>query len=263
MLIALDRASVRTIDQDGHLHVAASNITAALVSPYLGREIVDWQRLGLDPDRTYRLLRDPQELEKGVASFQGKPLLSTHRPQTADDHSHGLVVGTVSNPVWREPYIQAELVVWDSTAIRSIQNGTKKALSCGYRYQPLMQPGTFNGQPYDGRMVGIVGNHVALVDEPRVKEAFVGDSLPIPLRKSKSARIYMSMDEDNVIERVCSMLKEASYGDDDIASVQSFLTEKSPEAAEKMAADRAIGQARSKAFSERFPETLRLSRFGR
>jgi Uncharacterized protein conserved in bacteria (DUF2213) len=49
--LAFDRASVRTYDRDGRLHVEISNISKAAVNPYIGREIPDWKALGLDPDK--------------------------------------------------------------------------------------------------------------------------------------------------------------------------------------------------------------------
>ena len=48
MKLAFDRASVRTIDVDGRLHVAMSNISKATVNPYYGREIPNAAALGLD-----------------------------------------------------------------------------------------------------------------------------------------------------------------------------------------------------------------------
>jgi hypothetical protein len=56
--LALDYASVRSKDADGHLHVASSIVSAAQVNPYNGSEIPNWQALGLDPNRVYMLLRD-------------------------------------------------------------------------------------------------------------------------------------------------------------------------------------------------------------
>lgn len=64
--LAFDRASVRTYDQDGRLHVAITPISKANVCPYLGSEIPDWEELGLDAQRTYRLLRDPDELARAA-----------------------------------------------------------------------------------------------------------------------------------------------------------------------------------------------------
>ena len=173
---ALDRASVREIDQDGHLHVAESPISKACVNPYKGREIPGWQELGLDPDRIYRLLRDPAELEKSAASFNGKPLLNLHRPQTADDHDKGLTVGAVNNVRWEAPYLMGRLDVWDGDAIDGIKSGEQRQLSSAYRYRPDMTPGAFGGEPYDGVMRDIAGNHVALVEKGRAgADVVVGD----------------------------------------------------------------------------------------
>jgi len=260
MLLALDRASVRTFDADGHLHVASSTISAAGVSPYLGREVVDWQKLGLDPDRVYYLFRDPAELEKSAPTFQGKPLLSDHKPQSADDHSHRLVVGSIINTVWRNPCLMAELVVWDGDAIRGIQDGSKRALSCGYRYVPLMQPGTYQGAHFDGRMTKIVGNHCTLVDQPRVKAAFVGDALP-PLLKAKTPMV-MDPDYDTTdpVERCCAILREAKMSDTNIGKVREHLARMLEQsAAEAERGSETPAQAMD-SLNRRFPDGGRLVR---
>ena len=45
--------SARTIDDNGFLHVTGCAITKEQVAPYFGREIPNWQRLGLNPDSIY------------------------------------------------------------------------------------------------------------------------------------------------------------------------------------------------------------------
>ena len=175
-VFAFDR-SARSIDTDGHLHVSASNLSRACVNPYLGSEIPGWQELGLDANRTYRMLRPADELSRAAQSFAGKPLLFRHRPITADDHAHDIVVGAVSNPKFDEPYLSGELVVWTSEAIAAIQSGEQKELSCGYRYEPVMRPGTYRGEAYDGIMTNLQANHVALVSEGRAgPNCVVGDA---------------------------------------------------------------------------------------
>jgi hypothetical protein len=78
-MLALDRTtSGRTYDLDGRLRVEASRISKAAVNPYLGREIPDFATLGLDPSRTYQLLRDPDELRCAAPTFNNLPLLSQH-----------------------------------------------------------------------------------------------------------------------------------------------------------------------------------------
>ena len=58
--------SARTIDDNGFLHVTGCNITKEQVAPYFGREIPNWQRLGLNPDSIYKLYRPAAELKKAV-----------------------------------------------------------------------------------------------------------------------------------------------------------------------------------------------------
>jgi hypothetical protein len=175
--IALDRASVRSTDGAGHMTVESSIITAAVVSEYYGEEIPDSEKLGLEPKKLYRLYRAPAEIEKGAPSLDGKPLMVIHRAQSADDHDRDVVVGSVTTPDWQKPKLLARLSIWDSLGIDLIESGEQKSLSAGYAYVPVMTPGTTpDGDPFDGLMTNIEFNHVALVAEPRVEGAVVGDS---------------------------------------------------------------------------------------
>lgn len=175
--IAFDRATVRSYDKDGHLHIEQSNISKACVNPYNGVEIPDWEGLGLDPNQVYMLLRDPEELAKAAPTFRGKPLLFVHKPTTAHDHQGDDVVGAVMNPRFEAPYLKAELVIWPVEAIKAVEDEGQKELSCGYRYRADMTPGTYEGEAYDGVMRDIVANHVALVAEGRAgPDVVVGDS---------------------------------------------------------------------------------------
>jgi len=176
--MALDRASVRTFDHDGRLHVAVTNISKATVNEYIGREIPDYQALGLDPDKRYKLFRDPEELAKGAATFNNIPLLSRHVAVTVDDHQPDLVVGsTGTDAEFVAPYLRNSLVIWARDAIEAVESEVQKELSSAYRYRADMTPGTFEGQPYDGVMRDIIANHVSLVKEGRAgADVVVGDS---------------------------------------------------------------------------------------
>ena len=80
----------RTFDLDGRLRVEKTNISKANVCGYRGAEIPDAEALGLDLNRTYRLLRDPDELKKAAKSFAQIPILSrTFRSMP-----------TTINPIW-------------------------------------------------------------------------------------------------------------------------------------------------------------------
>ncbi|TIN85107.1 DUF2213 domain-containing protein [Mesorhizobium sp.] len=176
--LAMDRNSVRSFDQDGHLRVEMTPISKANICPYYGREIPDFEALALDPERIYRLYRDADELAKAAPTFVGKPLLLKHIPVSAKDHPREAVVGALGDAVeFHAPYLMAPLSIWDGAAIALIESDRQKELSSSYRYRADMTPGTLAGECYDGVMRDISGNHVALVEEGRAgPDVVVGDS---------------------------------------------------------------------------------------
>lgn len=166
--IALDEASARFKDKDGHLHVSKLNISKATVNPYRGAEIPGFERLGLDPERIYQLLRHPEELEKAAATSNGKPILRIHKGTTADSHQTEEVVGALMrNAAYEHPYVTNGAVFWPAADIDMIEDGSKREVSMGYRYTPVMTPGEYEGQHFDGVMTDIVFNHMAQVEEGR------------------------------------------------------------------------------------------------
>lgn len=186
--LAFDKASVRTYDKDGRLHVEMTPISKANVCGYKGSEIPDFQTLGLDPDRIYNLYRDPDELAKAAASFNNLPVLSRHVPVDANNHQPGLVVGsTGTDAEFAAPYLKNSLVIWARDAIDGVEDESARELSCAYRYRADMSPGTVNGESYDGVMRDIVGNHIAVVSDGRAgPDVVVGDSA-IQMEKSNMA----------------------------------------------------------------------------
>lgn len=188
--LALDK-SARRIDVDGRLHVDRSHISKANVCPYYGQEIPGWQALGLKADKVYKLLRDPVELERGAESFARIPILSKHVPITVerisdDPELKQLIIGAVGSEVaFDAPYLDADLTFWDAQAIASIERDVVRELSCGYRYVPVMEPGEYNGEAYDGRMTEIVGNHLALVEVGRAgSDVVVADHNPFKQKET-------------------------------------------------------------------------------
>jgi hypothetical protein len=177
--LALDRNSARSFDNVGRLRVIDCKISKANICPYLGREIPRAAELGLDPDKIYRMYRDRAALKAAAPSFENVPLMLEHVAVSAADPKKSLTIGTVSNVRYEHPYLIADLCAWDAEAIRLIESGAQRELSCGYFYRAEMRSGTIDGEAYDGRLLDIVGNHVAIVSEGRVgPEVMVGDAAP-------------------------------------------------------------------------------------
>lgn len=231
-MMAQDR-SMRSYDEDGRLHVETSNISKATVNPYYGSEIPNHDKLGLEPTKVYYMLRDPEELEKAVQTFNNLPLLSKHIPVSADEPQKDVIVGTTgSDAKFEDGYLKCSLAVWDSEAIAGIESGEQMELSSAYRYVADMTPGEFNGMRYDGVMRDIVGNHVALVDVGRAgRDVVVSDADPfserkvMKLKKGAKARIHavlkplMAQDAelspDELLEVIGSLTNEVQTAEDE------------------------------------------------
>lgn len=183
-MIAEDKDTVRSFDDDQRMHVEKSNLTKANVCPYWGREIPGFEELQLDPEKQYNLYRHPDELAKpeAVASFNRIPVLERHIPVDAANHNEKAshVIGTTgSDAIYEHPYVSNSLAFWPQHAIDDIESKRKKELSAGYHYRPDMMPGkTEDGEPYDGVMRDIRAQHVALVPEGRVgSDVVVADTM--------------------------------------------------------------------------------------
>jgi uncharacterized protein len=180
-----------TTDKDGRLHAATCAISKAGVNRYRGREIPGWQKLGLDGDAVYRLLRDPDELRKAAPTFRGLPLLSEHVFTSARSLDPTLIVGTIgSDAKFEYPYLKNSVHVWARSAISGIESESRKALSAAYLFSADMTPGEFDGEKYDGVMRGIVGNHVALVPKTRAGVDVAIGAIALARRRD-AARLHL------------------------------------------------------------------------
>ncbi|HEN3607721.1 TPA: DUF2213 domain-containing protein [Yersinia enterocolitica] len=183
--LAFDRASVRTIDGNGRLQIAKTNISKANVCPYYGKEISNYEKLGLDPDKIYQLYRHPDELKKAAHTFNNIPVLNRHVPDFPSDPPREFRVGaTHSNCEFDGTYLTVGMTIYDDSAMAGIETGDQRELSASYQYVADMTPGEApDGVPYDGIMRDIVGNHEALVEEGRAgSDVLVADSLPTGIK---------------------------------------------------------------------------------
>lgn len=255
-IFAFDRASVRRYDVDGMLHVELTPISKANVCVYYGKEIPNWEELGLEPDKAYRLLRDPEELKKAVETFNSKPLLNTHIAVSILNPPKESIIGaTGSNAVFEDGFLKNSLVIWDVNSIIGVENKQQREISSSYRYRLDMTPGEYEGEPYDGVMRDIVCNHVAIVPSGRAgPDVFVYDSLPTGLKLMSKLNKLMSfikplLANDEKLEEVEKKVEEIIKDDDekDPKTAKDELTE---EEKKKLAEDETEEKAKKLAEDE-------------
>lgn len=169
--LAIDRGSVRTVDDNGFLHVKISPLTRVQVAPYYGKEIPGWQSLGLEANKIYKGYRPESELQKTATlnSVNGIPIQLRHHPDFADSPAKETRIGaTGTDAKFTYPFLMNSLHFFDKKAKELIESDALRELSLAYRYKPDFTPGKApNGQDYDFVMRDISGNHLALVEQGR------------------------------------------------------------------------------------------------
>lgn len=113
-----------------------------------------------------RELRLPEEVfaPESLATLEAAPLTDLHPPDgvTADNWRQLTIGHVVSQAQPSGPYVSADVVIQDAEAIRRVDAGERKELSCGYDCALEMVSGEYQGEPYDAIQRRIRYNHVAL-----------------------------------------------------------------------------------------------------
>ena len=202
--------SVRSIDDNGFLHVAISNISKEQVAPYMGHEIPNYERLGLKPDEIYNVYRPAEELKKAVISSNGIPIQLDHHADFADNPAKETRVGsTGTDGIFNAPYLQNSLHIQDAEAIKRINDGSMRELSLAYRYTPVKKSGIFDGEKYDLVMTDISCNHLALVEEGRAgHDVLVKDSKPKNLTEDQNMDHEVEQKELELADQVIALAQK-------------------------------------------------------
>ena len=192
--LAFDKGSVRSVDENGFLHVKISPLTRVQVAPYYGKEIPGWRSLGLDPDKIYKGYRPESELKKAttIESINGIPIQLRHHPDFAEDPAKDTRIGaTGTDGKYASPYLMNSLHFFDKKARDLIESEALRELSLAYRYKPDFTSGkTEDGQEYDFIMRDISGNHLALVEQGRAgHEVLVYDSKRSEMEREEIANL--------------------------------------------------------------------------
>lgn len=231
-IIITDAASARRVDANGYLRIDGCPISSF--------GIFEYGRLQCDPDHQgendiVNVFRPEEAVssEDMLASFQNVPLIDDHDFLAGDD-GQGIapedkgVDGVLVNVRYEAPWTRGDIIIYSQTMRKSIEDG-KTELSLGYTCDIRKESGTFDGVEYEFVQTNMRGNHIALVDEARVKGArildsntvFLCDSLSFnnPKRRNEIMAKSKTLDASSV-EKLKALLP----------ALQEFLTEEEGEA---------------------------------
>lgn len=156
-------------------------VTGAGVFRYMG-----------DDGRFIGRLRPVDEVREATSSLNGKPVTLLHPADMVDTaNAKSLSVGMTANDAEFDGLNNyVTMTITDADAVRAIESGEVRAVSCGYVCEVDDGSGVWQGCRYDQRQSGIRYNHVALVREGRA-----GDQVRFAVGDSADADILFSCKE--------------------------------------------------------------------
>lgn len=167
--------SKRQYDINGWFEVKDNPLSKVGVFPYSGAMIDPNGEFGLDPDKTYLVMRPEEELSDSecIDSFKLLPWIDDHEMLGGDGltppEEKG-VEGVIGENVYfdkKDKTLKANIKVFAESLKDEIDKG-KRELSAGYRCTYEKESGAFNGQKYNFVQRCIRGNHLASVDNGRM-----------------------------------------------------------------------------------------------
>lgn len=161
---AMDRESARKIDLNGWLTVEGNPISKEGVYDYMGSQIPGYPGNPNDIVKVYRPMEELMRPET-IESFKLLPFIDDHTWLGLKGIDTGSLpfTGITGEGVYADaPYLRSNLKVFSEELKADIMSG-KVELSPGYLYDVYLQPGVWNGQPYQYVQRNLRGNHLALV----------------------------------------------------------------------------------------------------
>ena len=151
-----DRATItKAIKLDTGWLKAPATLTRTGIRPYRA-----------DDGSVRRELRLPDEVFKAgsLATLSMVPVTKAHPPGLLDaTNAQEYSVGSVGTDVRQDgDFVVATLMITDAEAVRAVESGSHREISCGYTCDLDFTPGEWEGQRYDAIQKSILYNHVAL-----------------------------------------------------------------------------------------------------
>lgn len=209
--IADANTSKREKDSNGFLIIRDNPIAKAGVFDYLLSEV--FSQVEKDKDSIVRVCREFSNLEANKDLFAGKPIKWEHywvgkegETQTAD----GAIFGDVRA---EEPYLKADLIIYNKDLITKIEAGEIVELSPAYEADIEVINGSYNGEGYAYLQKLKEVNHLAVVEVGRSgSDLRIYDTLREEINKMKKK---IKVKDNGFIKKLIARLKDEDTTQED------------------------------------------------
>lgn len=209
--IADANTSKREKDSNGFLIIKDNPIAKAGVFDYLLSEV--FSQVEKDKDSIVRVCREFSNLEANKDLFAGKPIKWEHywvgkegETQTAD----GAIFGDVRA---EEPYLKADLIIYNKDLITKIEAGEIVELSPAYEADIEVINGSYNGEGYAYLQKLKEVNHLAVVEVGRSgSDLRIYDTLREEINKMKKK---IKVKDNGFIKKMIARLKDEDTTQED------------------------------------------------
>lgn len=219
----MSKPSARKVDSNGFMTVRACPLSREGIYEYSAGQI----GLDGDPNRIVKVYRplDAVNDPEAINSFKSVPLINEHEmlngiggahPEYTSPEDKG-IDGVLTDNVYfdqNDGWMKGDIKVFTRSMFDALSKG-KDDLSLGFGCLFYLEPGEWNGQPYEVVQRRIRGNHLAVVDDGRVEGARIMDAMCfdslnftiIPGEKDmqkgiKSRRIIKGSAADSALEKL-------------------------------------------------------------
>ena len=209
--IADANTSKREKDANGFLIIRDNPIAKAGVFDYLLSEV--FSQVEKDKDRIVRVCREFENLKANKDLFAGKPIKWEHywvgkegETQTGD----GAIFGEVRAD---EPYLKADLIIYNKDLIAKIEAGEVVELSPAYEANIEAIEGSYNGESYSYLQKLKEVNHLAVVEVGRSgSDLRIYDKLREEIIKMKKK---VKLKDNGFIKKLIARLKDEDTTQED------------------------------------------------
>ena len=209
--IADANTSKREKDSNGFLIIRDNPIAKAGVFDYLLSEV--FSQVEKDKDRIVRVCREFENLKANKDLFAGKPIKWEHywvgkegETQTGD----GAIFGEVRAD---EPYLKADLIIYNKDLIAKIEAGEVVELSPAYEANIEAIEGSYNGEGYAYLQKLKEVNHLAVVEVGRSgSDLRIYDKLREEIIKMKKK---VKLKDNGFIKKLIARLKDEDTTQED------------------------------------------------